>query len=104
MNTLPISAATNGSARKTSSEPASAVPTSTGAIAAGSVRGRAAMSQIRSGTARPTPVTVRWSRAAGELREVGLASLHVGVPPLLGFIGHVEEEVRVVGQLLETGK
>jgi hypothetical protein len=39
--------------------PASAVPTSTGAIAAGSVRGRAAISQIRN------PVTVSFSARRG---------------------------------------
>ena len=44
MKTLPTSAAQNASGRNTSSAPASAVPTSTGAIAAGSVRGRAAIS------------------------------------------------------------
>ena len=51
MKTLPISAAmkppTRGSSPARST--AAAVPTSTGAIAAGSVRGRAAISQILTG-------------------------------------------------------
>ena len=50
---LPSSAATNASGRKTSSDAASAVPTSTGATAAGSVRGRAATSQSRNGAGPP---------------------------------------------------
>ena len=47
MNTAPSSAATNASALKWSSPSASEVPTSTGAIAAGSVRTRAAITQMR---------------------------------------------------------
>src|SRR5919106_6909590 len=71
---------------------AAAVPTSTGAIAAGSVRGRAAISQIlKSG-----PLRV--------LGEVGLAALLVGVAALLPFLGHVEEQGGVVGELLEPGE
>ena len=49
MNTLPISAAAKASGRNSSSEIASAVPTSTGATAAGSVRGRDATSHSRMG-------------------------------------------------------
>src|SRR3954452_17616787 len=90
----PISARTKRSGLKTSSDPARAVPTSTGAIAAGSVRGRAATSHSFSGLAL---------RAAGELAEVGLALLLVGVTALLRLLGPVEEEVRVVGKLLDAG-
>src|SRR5688500_17865457 len=77
----------------TSPSPAAqAVPTSTGTTAAGSVRGRA-------------PATHRFtSGAPGELREVGRALLLVGVAALLGLLRHVEEQVRVVGQLLDPGE
>jgi hypothetical protein len=47
MKIAPSSAAMNAPTRKRSSVPASEVPTSTGAIAAGSVRSRAAMTQMR---------------------------------------------------------
>src|SRR4051812_38634978 len=96
MKTDPISAHTNRSGLKTSSLPASAVPTSTGATAAGSVRGRAATSQRRS--APPT------SGALRESAEVGLALLDVGVTALLCLLRHVEEEVRVVRELLDAGE
>src|SRR3954454_19706654 len=97
MNTLPISAHTKRSGLNVPSVPARAVPTSTGAIAAGSVRGRAAISQRRSG------VRSR-SGALRELGEVGLALLLVGVTSLLGLLRHVEEEVRVVRELLDAGE
>src|SRR5436190_2671401 len=85
-----MNAATRGSS--STSWIAAAVPTSTGAIAAGSVRGRAAISQIlKSG-----PLRV--------LGEVRAAALLVGVSPLLAFLGHVEEERRVVGELLDSGE
>src|SRR5215207_11325075 len=71
---------------------AAAVPTSTGAIAAGSVRGRAAISQILNSG----PLRV--------LGEVRAASLLVGVAALLALLGHVEEERRVVGELLNAGE
>src|SRR5436190_6511180 len=89
----PISAAMNAPTRRRSpcSSIAAAVPTSTGAIAAGSVRGRAAISQIR--TSGPLRV----------LGEVGRATLLVGVAALLALLGHVEEERRVVRELLEPG-
>src|SRR5436190_11852504 len=74
----------------------SAVPTRTGATAAGSVRGRAAASQIR--TPRGTP-GLRPPREAGEVR---VPLVDVGVASLLGLLGHVEEEVGVVGQLLQA--
>src|SRR4051794_104193 len=93
MKIEPISAQTNRSGLKTSSWPcASAVPTSTGATAAGSVRGREASSQSR-----------RVLGPLRELAEVGLALLLVGVTALLRLCGFVEEEVRVVGQLLDPG-
>src|SRR5262245_54970457 len=71
---------------------AAAVPTSTGAIAAGSVRGRAAISQIlKSGPLR----------VLGEVRG---SALLVGVAPLLTLLGHVEEKRRVMGELLDPGE
>src|SRR4051794_31672085 len=78
---------------------AAALPTRTGAIAAGRVRGRAAISQIL--IAPPCPR--RPSRSLRILGEVGLASLLVGVAALLALLGHVEEQRRVVGELLEPG-
>src|SRR3954465_7426394 len=86
----PISAHANRSGLKTSSEPASAGPTSTGATAAGRGRGRDATSQSRSGLWR--------LRSLGELAEVGSALLAVGVTALLRLFGCVEEEVGVVGE------
>src|SRR5690606_31671737 len=44
------------------------------------------------------------SRALGELVEVGLALLHVGVAALLRLLGLVEEQRGVAGQLLEPGQ
>ncbi len=40
---------------------------------------------------------------AGELREVGYALLLVGVAAFLGLLATVEEEVSVVGELLDAG-
>src|SRR3978361_2477365 len=94
MKTDPISAPTKRSGLKVSSLPARAVPTSTGATAAGSVRGREATSQSRSG--------LKASRALRELAEVGLSLLAVGVTALLRLLGCVEEEVGVVGELLDA--
>src|SRR5215203_4284865 len=94
MKMLPISAAMNAPTRRRSPccSIAAAVPTSTGAIAAGSVRGRAAISQIlKSG-----PLRV--------LGEVRAAPLLVGVAALLTLLGHVEEQRRVVGELLDPGE
>src|SRR4051794_38656869 len=94
MKIEPISAAMKAQGRRRSpcSSIVAAVPTSTGAIAAGSVRGRAAISQIlKSG-----PLRV--------LGEVGTASLLIGVAPLLTLLGHVEEQRRVVGELLDPGQ
>src|SRR5947209_3822130 len=107
MKIAPTSAATKRSGWNTCCQPTRAVPTSTGAIAAGSVRIRAAISQMRTplgtpGWARVAVIWLACSGAAGELREVGLALLEVGVAPLLRFLAHVEEQVGVVGQLLDT--
>src|SRR4051812_43682115 len=93
MKMLPTRAAMKAPTRMSfTRSTAAAVPTSTGAIAAGSVRGRAAINQS---------LTVA-SGSPGVLAEVGLAVLHVGVAPLLPLLGHVEEERRVVGELLEA--
>src|SRR3954451_13735405 len=97
----PISAQTKRSGLNVPSLPASAVPTSTGATAAGSVRGREATSQSRSGLKAARPVR---SRALRELAEVGLALLAVGVASLLRLLRHVEEEVGVVRELLDAGE
>src|ERR687889_1334183 len=43
------------------------------------------------------------SGTVGEPREVGLALLFVGVTALLGLLAAVEEEVSVVGELLDAG-
>ena len=53
MKIAPSNAATNASASKWPAPSASDVPTSTGAIAAGSVRTRAAITQIRTALAPP---------------------------------------------------
>src|SRR5919202_4516409 len=98
MKIAPSSAATTPPTRRSVSVIASAVPTRTGAIAAGSVRGRAAMSQMRTGNA-----AVRL-RPPGELREVRAALLHVGVAALLRLVAHVEEQRRVAGELLHPGE
>ena len=52
MNSAPTSAARNVSGLNVPPVQASAVPTSTGATAAGSVRGRAAISQMRAAEGR----------------------------------------------------
>src|SRR3954452_20040669 len=93
MKIEPISAHAKRNGLNVPSVPARAGPPRTGATAAGSVRGREATSQSRSG--------LKASRALRELSEVGLSLLAVGVAPLLRLLGHVEEEVRVVRQLLD---
>src|SRR4051812_10802237 len=98
MKIEPISAHAKRSGLNTSSLPASAVPTSTGATAAGRVRGREATSQSRSG------LCLGRLRPLGELAEVGSALLAVGVTALLRLFGCVEEEVGVVGELLDAGQ
>src|SRR5215216_6105479 len=84
----------------TTPPPAAAVPTSTGTTAAGSVRGRAPRTQRFT----TSLLRARASRPTGEPREVGRALLDVGVAPLLALLAHVEEEVGVVGQLLDAGQ
>src|SRR3984885_10065572 len=110
MKIAPSSAATNRSGWNTCEKPAQAVPTSTGATAAGSVRGRAAISQIRTppGIAAADALTGAHLRRCAlcpprKLREVGRTPLEIGVAALLGLLAHVEEEVGVVGELLDAG-
>src|SRR6266480_673790 len=109
MKTLPISAATKAPTRRSPlTSTAAALPTRTGAIAAGSVRGRAAISQsiIRRLLGRASAVAGlrEGSRTLRELREVGAAAFDVGVAALLSLLAHVEEQGRVVGELLEAGE
>src|SRR5215208_5047666 len=94
MKIEPINAAMKAPTRRRSPccSIAAAVPTRTGAIAAGSVRGRAAISQILK------------SGPLGVLREVGRTSLLVRVAALLTLLGHVEEQRCVVGELLDAGQ
>src|SRR6188472_327315 len=99
MKIAPTIAATNRHHEKLSpgsakAAQAAALPTSTGASAAGSVRGLAAIAQVR----RPFNLGPAW-----ELREVGRTMLLVGVPALLTLLAHVEEQRRVVGELLQAG-
>src|SRR5436305_3190420 len=93
MKIEPISAQAKRSGLNVPSVPARAVPTSTGAIAAGSVRGRAATSHSRSGL-----------RTLRETAKVRAALLAEGVPPLLRLLRAVEEEVGVVCELLDAGE
>src|SRR3954447_3810290 len=135
MKIEPTRAARNAPTRGSSPahSTAAAVPTSTGAIAAGSVLGLAAITQILIGqlpsamtesraggaggggsrTARglpaappspcdrtraPTP-----SRSPRELAEIGRSFLLEGLAPLPSLLAAVEEQVGVVGQLLDPG-
>src|SRR5439155_23934770 len=72
---------------------ATPAPTSTGAIAAGNVRGRA-----------PATHTFTGSRSLRELLELGPPPAEVGVLALLRLPGHVVEERRVAGQLLDASR
>src|SRR5271166_3059777 len=92
MNIAPSRAATNVRGWKCPAPSASEVPTSTGAIAAGSVRTRAAMTQMR---------TALKLRPLGEAGEVRTALLPVGVAPLLCLLASVEQQVRVMRELLD---
>src|SRR5918996_5781250 len=115
MNTLPMSAARKGRTLNSSSVAASEVPTSTGAIAAGSVRGREASSQSlsvpRGAAARPvSPLTAAdrrgpspRSRPLRELAEVRPALRLVRLAALARLLAGVEEKVGVVRELLEAG-
>src|SRR3954471_17665060 len=102
MKSAPSSVAMNVRTLNVPSVAASAVPTSTGAAAAGSVRGRAAISQMCSGLKgdHRRRSLRSGSRAFGELREVGRALGLVGLAALLGLVAGVEEQVRVVRELL----
>src|SRR3954452_11909019 len=93
----PTSAQANRSGLNVPSVPASDVPTSTGATAAGSVRGRDATSQSRSGLKAA-------SRALREPVEVRLSLFAVGVTALLRLLRQVEEELGVVRERLEAGE
>src|ERR1700756_2696528 len=92
MNSAPSSAATNASGWKCPAPSASEGPTSTGATAAGSVRTRAAITQMRIALTLGPLGEVRGGRP-------GLLPIRVG--GLLGVLPAVEQEVRVVGQLLD---
>src|SRR5450755_4656610 len=96
MNTAPSSAAANDSGWKSPSPSASEVPTSTGATAAGSVRTRAAITQMRT-----APTRLGSSRKAGAIR---LALVPVCIAALLRLLASVEQEVRVVGELLDPAQ
>src|ERR1700689_1507674 len=104
MNTAPNSAATNASGWKWPAPSASEVPTSTGATAAGSVRTRAAITQMRTALTEPALIEPALTSLGplGEAREVRFALLPVGVSPLLGLLAAVEQQVGVVGQLLDS--
>src|SRR4051794_40648503 len=106
MKIEPISAATKRSGLNVPSWPASAVPTSTGATAAGSVRGRAATSHSRSAppTSGPRPAPGPRSGPLRELSQGGLALLGVGSASLLRLLRAIEEEVGVVRELLDPGQ
>src|ERR1700704_4249586 len=113
MKIAPSSAATNASALKWPPPRASEVPTSTGATAAGSVRTRAAITQIRTALGVPawlgvvgglSRVVAISSGSPGEAGEVGSALLLVGIATLLCLLAHVEEQVGVVGELLYAGE
>src|SRR5947208_11660216 len=94
MSIAPSSAATKARGWKCPAPSASAVPTSTGATDAGSVRTRAAITQMRRALVR--------SGTPGEAGEVRRALLLVGVAALLGLRAFVEEQVRIVRQLLDA--
>src|SRR5271165_3662762 len=95
MKRAPSSAAMKVRAWKCPAPSASEVPTSTGATAAGSVRTRAAITQMR---------TALKLGPLGEAGEVRGALLHVGIPALLGLLAFVEQQVRVVGELLDAAE
>src|SRR5215218_375277 len=104
MNSAPSSAATKRSGWKTPAVSASAVPTSTGASPTGSVFGRAAISQMRTTLGLAVPVLMPTSlRPPRKAREVGRALLEEGRASLGRLLAAVEEEVRVVGELLDAG-
>src|SRR3954468_7005528 len=103
MSSEPSRAATKRRGWKIPAVAASAVPTRTGAAPVGSVRGRAAMSQMRMALGRSAWTWTVMSRPPGELRVIRLALGLVGLAPLPGLLGAVEEEGGVVRELLDAG-
>src|SRR3954471_11325593 len=93
MATAAIKAAAARHQTSLTSPTAHAVPTSTGTIAAGSVRGRAPATHLFTG-----------SRTLRELPEVGPTLAHVRVPTFLRFFGLVVEQRRVARELLDAGE
>ena len=61
-------------------------------------------SSIGPGSATAWRAASSGSRAPGELGEVGLAPLAVGVAALLRLLAAVEQQVRVVGELLDAAQ
>src|SRR3954452_20986475 len=103
MNSAPSSAQAKAMPSKSPCWMASDVPTRTGATAAGSGRTRAAMTQMRSDfMSDPRLPASDLSRAARELREVRRALGLVRLAALARFLAGVEEEVRVVRELLQA--
>src|SRR3954452_15321627 len=105
MKSAPSSAAAKRSGWNTPAVSASAVPTSTGARPTGSVFGRAAISQMRTTLGAVVPVLMREAygpglRPAREAREVGRALLEERRPPLGRLLAAVEQQVRIVRELL----
>src|SRR5271166_2096213 len=96
MNNAPKRAATNANGLKCPAPSASEVPTSTGATAAGSVRTRAAITQMRTALTR--------SGSPREPGKIRLALVPVGIAALLCLLASVEQEVRVVRELLDAGQ
>src|SRR5438270_5236786 len=84
---------------------ATAVPTSTGETEAARVAGRAASHQTRAGV-RAGRISTTCTRGVlgtlGELREVRLVLVDVGVATLLRLLAQVVEERGVAGQLLDA--
>src|SRR3954452_8605140 len=104
MSSEPSRAATKRRGWNIPAVAASAVPTSTGAAPVGSVRGRAAMSQMRTALGRSAAAWA-WTVISGpprELREVRPALGLVGLASLLRLLGGVEEQVGVVRELLHA--
>src|SRR3954452_14899621 len=100
MKIEPSRAQMNASGRNVPSPIASEVPTSTGATAGGNVRGRAANSQSFTGV--KTGARSCRSRSPWELDELRTPLLPVRVAALLRLLGSVEEQVRVVRELLDA--
>src|SRR5262245_5730515 len=110
MSTAPASAASAVPFRSSPALAASAVPTATGTTAAVSVTGRQARTHAPSEPARLAGTDGRGATSSTgvpsgqplEALVVRLPLLDVGVLPLLALFGHVEEQGRVAGELLEA--